>query len=172
MEPAGRLNYKDFTIKARLKDLKKTEDILVSLNARYVGEDAQTDYYFETEKGKLKYRKGNIEHLITHYERAEINGTEKTTVYRYDLNPSEEQIALLKAGHKLIGVVSKHRKIYRLNHLKFHLDTLPDGACFLEIEAIDRSGNFTDEQLRDQCLEYKTRLGIPDCDLVQTGYLQ
>jgi predicted adenylyl cyclase CyaB len=164
------LNYKDFTIKARLKDLKKTEDILISLNARYVGEDAQTDYYFQTEKGKLKYRKGTIEHLITHYERAEIDGMEKTTVYRYDLNPSEEQIALLKAGHKLIGVVSKQRKIYRLNHLKFHLDTLPDGACFLEIEAIDLTDSFTEKELQDQCLRIWNMLGLSARDVIQTGY--
>jgi len=146
------------------------EERLARLQATYIGLDAQTDYYFETPYGKLKRRQGTIENLITHYERVVVDGVEKTRVYQYDVNPTKEQIYSLERSHRQIGVVRKDRKIYLLNHVKIHLDQLPDGSCFVEVEAIDRSNNFTDRELKEQCLAMKMLLGIADSELVKTGY--
>ncbi|MDL5050181.1 hypothetical protein QQ054_29680 [Oscillatoria amoena NRMC-F 0135] len=88
--------YKDFTIKASVKDFAPIEGILTNMNAHYAGLDEQTDYYFETHVGKLKLRQGTIENVIIHYRRALENGIERTTVYRYDKNPGPEQINHLK----------------------------------------------------------------------------
>jgi adenylate cyclase, class 2 len=166
------LNYKDYTIKARLRDPGQAEEILMSLNARFVGLDLQTDYYFATDKGKLKYRHGTIENLITHYERQVVEGIEKTTVYRYDLNPTPDQISQLSAERQLIGMTTKERKIYTIDHIKIHLDKLPDGQCYIEIEAIDRNNRFSDHDLKNQCLAMKATLKIPDADMMTTGYLK
>ena len=164
-------DYKDYTIKARVIDIETIERLLIQMNARFVGLDKQIDYYFETENGKLKYRQGTIENLITHYKREFRDGIERTTVYRYDKNPSPEQIARLKTEKKQIGMTEKERKIYWLDNIKIHLDQLPDGQCFIEIEAIDRENNFTDEELKRQCMQIKSRLHIHDNDLVKTGYM-
>jgi len=171
-KPELSMNYKDFTLKAKIKDIEHIEKLLTRMNSRYIGLDNQTDYYFETPTGKLKLRQGTIENLITHYERVTLHNMEKTIVYRYDKDPTLDQVNQLRLSHKQQETVQKQRKIYTLGHVKIHLDRLPDGRCFLEIEAIDRTNQYTDDELRDQCLTLKSTLGIPDSDLVQTGYFK
>ncbi|HEU5292508.1 MAG TPA: CYTH domain-containing protein, partial [Cyclobacteriaceae bacterium] len=134
--------------------------------------DHQTDTYFQVDHGKLKLRQGTIENLITHYERTFENGAEKTQVFRYDVNPSQEEIEKLKSSHQQIGIVKKERKIYFINHIKIHLDKLPNGEEFIEMEAIDRLNQFSDEELKRQCLDLKDKLGINESEMVQTGYLK
>src|SRR6267154_403683 len=97
------LLYKDITVKARLTNPNQTEKAIQSMNAQFLGKDLQTDRYFETQKGKLKWREGTIENLITHYERFTEDVLERTIVYRYDLNPSEEMIDNLFKNHTHVG---------------------------------------------------------------------
>lgn len=165
-------DYKDYTIKAKLERHTEIKKALRSLGAVYLGLDKQTDYYYETEVGKLKYRRGNIENLITHYKRDLVNGIEKSTVYRYEKNPSLKEIEELKSTRKLIGITYKERDIYILKNIKIHLDYIPDNEYFLEIEAIDRENLFTDTELQQQCLSLIKRLQIPKDDLTRTGYLE
>ena len=164
--------YKDYTIKARISSSSLIEDRLRKLNAEFIGVDSQTDTYFETTRGKLKLREGTIENLITHYKRSPENGAEKTSVYRYELNPSEEEIEKLKSSHSQIGVIKKERRIYLINHIKIHFDKMPNGDEFIEIEAIDRHNEFSNEELKQQCLDLKNKLGIHESEIVPTGYLK
>ena len=170
--PSTPLPYKDFTIKARVSSIEKLEETLRSLQAQFFGLDSQTDHYFETEYGKLKWREAIFENLITHYERFPDSGLERTIVYRYDLNPSQDQIQELKQSHKLIGVTKKQRKIYLLGNVKIHLDTLPNEEEFIEIETIDRDNQVSAEELRNLCLEIMVKLNIKSSDLIKTGYLK
>ncbi len=164
------LNYKDITVKAKTRNFESIELKLKELNATFLGTDFQTDYYFKTKKGKLKYRDCTIEKLITHYERIFEQGAERTIVYRYDLNPSEEQVGeLYNSG--LIGVIKKSRKIFYLEHIKIHLDELENGDQFIEIEAIDRDEKWTYDDLKKQCSNLRLKLEISDSDLIPTGYL-
>ena len=163
--------YKDYTLKARVSSQNLLEGELKKLNARFLGVDHQTDTYFQTSIGKLKLRQGTIENLITHYERTFDNGVEKTTVHRYDVNPTEAEVEKLKDSHKQIGTVIKERKIYFIDHLKIHLDKLQNGEEFIEIEAIDRHNEFSDEELKNQCMALKDKLGIRESEMVKTGYL-
>jgi len=164
--------YKDITIKARLAKADQTEKIIQSLNALFIGKDLQTDHYFKTEKGKLKWREGIIENLITHYERIVDHGAERTIVYRYDLNPTKEMLNDLTKNYLSIGFIRKERKIYKLSNIKIHLDKLSSGEEFIEIEAIDSEGKFSIEELKEQCQSLKEKLKINDHDLVPTGYLK
>jgi adenylate cyclase class IV len=166
------LHYQDFTLKAKVDDLIRIEQQLIELQATFHGHDYQTDYYFRTAKGKLKYRAGKIEKLITHYERIFSGGLEETIVYRYDLNPTEAEIQKLLATQTQIGIVKKERKIFFIDDIKIHLDTLEDGKHFIEIEAIDREKKWTTDHLKNKCLELQMRLKIPDTDLIPTGYLK
>lgn len=86
------IHYKDFTLKAKLSNPVAMERTLLESGAKFLGADHQKDTYFKTGKGKLKVREGTIENLITHYERTTEGGIEKTTVFRYDLNPSPDTI--------------------------------------------------------------------------------
>jgi adenylate cyclase class IV len=67
-------------------------------------------------------------------------------------------------------VIEKQRKIYRLDHIKIHLDKLPNDEEFIELEAIDPDDRFTEDELKTQCLELKSKLNIQDSDLLPTGY--
>ncbi|MFM8740283.1 MAG: class IV adenylate cyclase [Cytophagales bacterium] len=165
------LPYQDFTIKARVKSFDQTKALLHQLGASCLGTDLQTDTYFATDRGKLKLRVGTLEYLITHYQRVQENGLERTLVFRYDLNPSPEEVAALHSHFAVVGQVRKERTIYLLGIHKIHLDRL-DGDCFVEIESIDRHGAYTSQELKTLCWEMKEKLLIAEEDLVPTGYLQ
>jgi adenylate cyclase, class 2 len=164
-------DYKDYTVKAALRDRIALRRRLESLNARYVGTDHQTDFYFKTSAGKLKYRKGKIENLITHYVRQFIDGTERTTVLRYDRDPSQEEIDVLFRDYEHIATIEKQRTVYVLSNVRIHLDRLKTGEEFLELEAIDRSNIFSEADLRTQCLIVLKSLGVDADNVIRTGYL-
>ena len=166
-----KIAYKDFTIKAKVADFSSIENALQNLNPTFVGIDRQKDTYFKVPKGKLKLRQGTIENLITKYERVDVEGVEKTTVYQYDLNPTEEQISKIFREHEVIGIIEKERKIYFLGNIKIHLDKTRGDKTFIEIEAIDADDSKSAEELRRQCLGMKEKLGILDSQLTKTGYL-
>ncbi|MBX2897529.1 MAG: class IV adenylate cyclase [Cyclobacteriaceae bacterium] len=164
------MNYRDFTLKARLYDSRKIKDQLLKLGASCVGTDNQVDRYFEVSQGKLKWRQGNIENLITHYERIQEGGLEKTVVYRYEVNPSQETIQQLFDLYKEASTVRKQRTIYWLGNVKIHVDKLPDGREFVELEAMDRENKLSTTELRTQCKQIQQALAIDDSDLMPTGY--
>lgn len=167
-----KMNYRDFTLKARLYDSPKLREQLLKLGARCVGVDNQVDRYFEVAQGKLKWRQGNIENLITHYEPIQEGSLEQTVVYRYDVNPSQEAIQQLFDLYKEASIVSKQRTIYWLGNVKIHVDKLPDGSEFIELEAMDRDDKFSTAELRNQCKQVQQALAIEDSDLLPTGYFQ
>jgi adenylate cyclase, class 2 len=166
------LPYQDYTVKAVLPHWEEVESKIRSLPATLVGLDIQHDTYFEVERGKLKWRKGTIENLITHYERIKDGKSERTVVYRYDLDPTEEAIQKLFDEHRTISKIVKERTIYWWTHLKIHLDKLAPSAFFIEIEAIDRNNLFTPAELKASCENLLTQLGIAEVDRVYTGYIE
>lgn len=165
------LSYKDFTLKAHLKNRIIVEQKLMDLGAILVGEDYQHDYYFKISNGKLKYRKGTLGSLITHYERFVASKAEKTQVYRYDPNPSDEEVQQLFDQHKLIGEIQKIRRIYQFKNSTIHLDTLSNGEVFVEIEAKDFNEQSSDESLQAQCWDIFAQLSISKDDVIPTGYM-
>ncbi len=164
------LDYKDYTLKARITDLDRFHERLRELSAKFVGIDHQRDHYFATHRGKLKWRQGTIENLITHYERIAEQGAERTIVYRYDLHPTPEDLDELRRSSQLIQTIEKTRHIYLIGHIKIHLDQLPSGDQFIEIEAIDRTNQFSHAELMQHCLELQQKLSIPSENRVPTGY--
>ena len=110
------MNYVDFTSKVQITCQESLEQKLMQIGADFIREEVQQDYYFEVLNGKLKYRKSTFNSLITHYERIKVDEMEKTTVYRYDVNPSNLEIQLLFETSQLIGETIKTRKIYQFNN--------------------------------------------------------
>lgn len=164
------LPYKDFTLKAVLRNRAAVLKALQSLDAECIGLDNQTDHYFSVTRGKLKYREGSIENVITHYERIAEERIEKTIVYRYDISPAPEQILELFRLHQKIGMTVKERMIFKSANIKIHIDRLPNGEEFIEIEAMTEQDHYSIEDLRDQCLMMREKLGISPSDLIRTGY--
>ena len=166
------LPYKDFTQKAVLKDVERMRKLILSLEFQFLGEEFQHDFYFKVVRGKLKYRKGSAKSLITHYERILSDNGERTVVYRYDLNPTQEEIQLLKSSNELIGEVRKQREIYCKENIFIHLDVLESGERFSEVEVKDFDKQFSEEELKLSCYTTFLQLGFYPEDLINTGYLE
>lgn len=165
------LNYQDVTLKARVSNVEQMGVRIADLGAMFIGEDRQHDTYFTCTVGKLKFRKGTLGTLITHYERIGMDSAEKTHVYRYDVNPSEEEVQQLYAMHEVVGETHKIRKLYQLGNVSIHLDLLPSGENFIEVEAKDYAEEFSEEQLKMQCQKLFEDLQLADVDRLETGYL-
>jgi predicted adenylyl cyclase CyaB len=160
----------NFEFKARTTSLKQLEEKLLSLNPRFVGEDHQVDTYFNVPAGRMKLREGNIENALVHYERANLAGSKEARIllYEHAPNPNVKEILTRALGVKT--VVDKRRRIYFIENVKFHFDTLEGLGTFVEVEAIDRDGSIGIEELKRQCGHYAAFFGLTDGDFVPESY--
>ena len=165
------LNYKDVTQKARLANADVIASALIAMGASFVGEDHQYDIYFQVQNGKLKFRHGTLGTLITHYERIAVGPLEKTHVYRYDVNPTEAEVQQLFVTAERIGETHKIRKLYQFGNVSIHLDFLPSGENFIEVEAKDYAEEFSFVELQAHCQSLFEQLGINPDDVLRSGYL-
>jgi predicted adenylyl cyclase CyaB len=156
--------------KAKVDDVQSFETRLLTLNPLFVGTDHQVDTYFNVARGRLKLREGNIEHALIHYDRADTAEAKSSDVilYRAEPDPALKDILVLHLGVK--AVVDKLRRIYFIDNVKFHFDRVAGLGAFLEVEAIDREGKFTREQLQAQCDHYFAFFGLTDSMLREKSY--
>ena len=156
--------------KARTSNLAELENRLLKLNPRFAGEDQQTDTYFNVSTGRLKLREGNIENALIFYERPDQAGakTSKVRLYRFDPDPLMKEILTASLGIKV--VVKKTRRIYFIGNVKFHFDFLSEVGTFIEVEAIDNTGETGIAVLQEQCRYYAEFFGIQPNDYVSESY--
>ncbi len=157
-------------IKAKCKHPENIRNILKENNAFFKGTDNQKDTYFKVKNGRLKMREGNIEYSLVYYDREDISGPKRSDVLYY--HPRKEDLVkqqLQKAIGTLI-VVNKKREIYYVDNIKFHIDEVEELGNFVEIEAIDKTGNLGAEKLYEQCREYLSLFQIQDEDLITNSY--
>jgi len=139
-------------------------------NPLFIGEDHQIDTYFNVNSGRLKLREGNIENALIHYEREDTAGAKASRVLLYQHQPDKnlKDILIKTLGKKI--VVDKRRKIYFIDNVKFHFDTVERLGTFVEVEAIDKNGSIGKEKLQQQCNDYAILLGIKEDDYCQYSY--
>jgi predicted adenylyl cyclase CyaB len=165
------MNILNIEIKATTDSPQKIEEILNSLNARYEGVDHQIDTYFSVDSGRLKLREGNIEKSLILYHRKEIKGLKKSEVVLQKFNSELSGLkSILQTLLKTQVIVEKYRKIFFIENVKFHIDEVKDLGFFIEIEAIDETGNLNETQLREQCSYYIDLFGIKNTDLIDKSY--
>jgi predicted adenylyl cyclase CyaB len=156
--------------KARCADISAAEKILLQYNPRFAGEDKQVDTYFTVPHGRLKLREGNIENALIHYERENTAGSKASTVLLYSAQPGSNLKALLENSLGIKAVVDKRRRIYFIENIKFHFDTVKNLGTFIEVEAIDSDGSIGRETLQQQCDHWATVLGVQPEDYVAESY--
>lgn len=157
-------------IKTRCKDSEKIRKILKSHNARFVGTDRQKDTYFTCSNGRLKLREGTIENTLIHYKRENKAGPKTSKVNLYKPNDGVSLKTVLKEAHGVLVEVDKVREIYFIENVKFHIDTLKALGSFVEIEAIDETGEKGEAFLQQQCETYLDLFGINENDLISVSY--
>jgi adenylate cyclase, class 2 len=160
----------NFEFKARTENLETDEKRLLQLNPEFIGIDKQTDTYFNIPNGRLKLREGNIENALIYYERNDIAGTKQSDVLLYQHKPDKSLKDILIKVHGIKVVVNKIRKIYFIENVKFHFDTIKELGTFIEVEAIDNKGGIGIEKLKEQCHRYADLFEIKSSDYISLSY--
>lgn len=164
------MNIKNYEFKARVEDLEKYENKLLSLNPVYIGLDHQIDTYFHVQKGRLKLREGNIENSLINYDRENIAGSKLSDIilYKHEPNAALKNILVHQLGVK--AIVDKKRKIYFIDNVKFHFDVVENLGTFIELEAIDEKDEMSMEALKEQCQFYLHFFELSNTQLIDQSY--
>jgi adenylate cyclase, class 2 len=160
----------NFEFKAKAKNINELENKLLGLNPLYIGEDNQTDTYFNTTTGRLKLREGNIEHALIYYERVNTGNAKQSNIILYQHKPDASLKEILVKVNGIKVTVTKKRKIYFIDNVKFHFDTIAELGTFIEVEAIDRTGEMEITTLQQQCNYYAGFFGIAPSDYIAFSY--
>jgi predicted adenylyl cyclase CyaB len=156
--------------KARTTKLDELENLLQEHGPQFIGEDHQIDTYLNVAQGRLKLREGNIENALIHYEREDFAGAKSSCVLLYEHKPDKTLKEILVKTLGVKAIVDKKRKIYFINNVKFHFDSVEGLGTFVEVEAIDKDGSIGKEKLQVQCNEYAAMFGIADEDFCSFSY--
>lgn len=160
----------NFEFKARTNKLEELEEKLKALKPLFIGIDHQIDTYFNTKTGRLKLREGNIENSLIHYNRPDVADAKQSDVllYNHPANKVLKELLIKSNGVKV--VVDKLRKIYFIDNVKFHFDTVKSLGTFVEVEAIDKDGNIGIQKLQEQCKFYAALFDIKQDDYINCSY--
>jgi adenylate cyclase, class 2 len=164
------MNIRNFEFKARVDDLAPYETRLQSLKPDFRGTDHQTDTYFKVKSGRLKLREGNIENALIRYERENTPSSKQSDVILYRHAPDQALKNILIKELGVRTVVSKIRRIYFVDNVKFHFDLVENLGTFIEVEVIDEKDQYTSEQLKEQCDWYFNFFNLKKEQLVDRSY--
>lgn len=160
----------NFEFKARTDKLKDLEEKLKTLNPLYIGLDHQIDTYFNTDNGRLKLREGNIENSLIHYNRIDIADSKQSDVLLYSHQASKILKEILTKSNGVRTTVEKLRKIYFMDNVKFHFDTVESLGTYIEVEAIDKDLTLGIEKLQEQCRFYANFFELKKEDYINCSY--
>lgn len=160
----------NFEFKVRADGLNKLEQKLLELKPLFKGEDYQVDTYYNVPKGRLKLREGKIENALIYYDRKNTSDAKQSNVLLYQHQPQQslKDILSLLFGVKII--VEKKRKIYFIDNVKFHFDVVKNLGSFIEVEAMDETGEIGIEKLNEQCEKYFSFFGFHNSDYINCSY--
>ena len=156
--------------KARVNDHAAIETLLLSLNPFFIGEDRQVDTYFNLAAGRLKLREGNIENALIWYDRADDAGSKQSQVLLHKHQPGTSLKDILIKLHGVKVVVDKVRRIYFIDNVKFHFDNVQGLGKFIEVEAIDETGELQLDKIQQQCDYYAALFEIKPIDYIAVSY--
>ncbi len=156
--------------KARVNDAAATEILLKSLNPVFKGEDRQMDTYFNVNTGRLKLREGNIENALIWYERPNNAGSKQSQVLLHKHLPGTAIKEILIKLHGIKVVVDKKRRIYFIDNVKFHFDEVEGLGKFIEVEAIDETGELGLQKIQEQCDYYAAMFDVKPGDYIALSY--
>jgi predicted adenylyl cyclase CyaB len=165
------MNFINIEIKAKCFYPEKVEAFLLQQHARFIGMDHQKDTYFNVPNGRLKLRQGNIEKNLIFYNRPNQQGHKQSDFSLAPVNNGDETQKLLQQALGIKVIVIKQRKIFYIDNVKFHIDTVERLGSFVEIEAGNR--NYPDktvEKLQQQCEYYMKVFEIKPDDLIVNSY--
>lgn len=165
-----KMSIRNFEFKARAYNVTELENKLLKEKPVFIGEDHQTDTYFNVAVGRLKLREGNIENALIWYQRENTTGTKQSDVLLYKHQPDKTLKNILVRGNGIKVIVEKTRKIYFIDNVKFHFDSVLGLGTFIEVEAIDKDGSLGLDQLKQQAEKYATFFHVLPQDFIAVSY--
>ncbi len=156
--------------KARLQNIEEAETLLQTLNPFFKGKDEQTDTYFNVPTGRLKLREGAIENALIWYERPDEAGSKESQVLLHKHGRDSNLKEILIKLHGVKVVVQKKRRIYFIENVKFHFDEVQELGKFMEVEAIDETGELGLQKIQQQCDDYAALFKIGASDFIAGSY--
>ncbi|MFM2268968.1 MAG: hypothetical protein RL757_2409 [Bacteroidota bacterium] len=163
----------NFEFKAKVENLEELEARFQALQPVFKGEDHQIDTYFNINPalgGRLKLREGNIENSLIYYERKNLAGAKQSDVLLYEHTPNPSLKAVLTKLHGVKIVVDKRRRIYFIENVKFHFDSVAQLGTFVEVEAIADETTHTIADLQAQCQYYFNFFELENAQYMQLSY--
>lgn len=160
----------NFEFKARSLNNAELEQRLQAFQPLFSGEDYQKDTYFNVAHGRLKLREGNIEHALIHYHRENIAGAKQSEFLLYRPIADSNLKDVLKAALGIKIVVEKRRRIWFVDNVKFHFDTVEGLGEFVEVEAMDKDGTIGTKKLKQQCLQFAQLFSIQPASYLAHSY--
>ena len=157
-------------IKARSQNIDEIRSYLKAQDAFFKGLDHQVDTYFNCDNGRLKLRAGNIENSLIFYQRSDQAGPKASNISLTRLPKDSDLLDTLTKALGIKVVVDKKREIYFIDNVKFHIDEVKSLGSFVEIEAIDESGDIGEDKLSEQCAFYLQAFKIKESDLIKNSY--
>lgn len=164
------MSFVNVEIKAKTQKAAQIREILLQKGADFRGTDHQTDTYFNSPKGRLKLRQGNIENTLIYYERENQSGPKQSDFNLVQVTEGDPLKELLTKSLGIKVIVKKQREIYFIDNVKFHLDTIGQLGNFVEIEASNRFQPLSLEHLHAQCNHYINLFAITPGDMVNVSY--
>ena len=164
------MTHLNIEFKAKANNIEGLEEKLLSLNPQFIGEDHQKDTYYNVNTGRLKLREGNIENALIWYQREDVGGAKQSDILLYKHAPDDALKNILIKLHGIKIIVDKIRKIYFVKNVKFHFDRVEGLGTFVEVEAIDSTGEIGIEKLKKQCDFYINFLQIKAEDFMKKSY--
>ena len=164
------MTHLNIEFKAKANDIKALEEKLLSVNPQFIGEDHQKDTYYNVNTGRLKLREGNIENALIWYHREDVSGAKQSDILLYKHAPDEALKNILIKLHGVKIIIDKIRKIYFVENVKFHFDRVEGLGTFVEVEAIDSTGEIGIEKLKEQCNFYINFFEIKTEDFMKKSY--
>ncbi|HEY32422.1 MAG TPA: class IV adenylate cyclase [Dehalococcoidia bacterium] len=157
-------------IKAKSNNQDRVREILKLRKADFKGTDHQIDTYFNVNYGRLKLREGRIESSLVFYDRENEPGPKQSNVTLFEADPESPLKEILTKALGILVVVDKHREIYFIDNVKFHIDTVEKLGTFIEIEAIAKDNSISKEKLLEQCQSFMDLFQISQEDLISVSY--
>ena len=124
-------------LKARCSGLATVGLAATRLGARFIGQEDQTDTYFEVATGRCKLREiaGCGAELIW-YNRPDQRGVRTSEYTRTPVTHDHPTDSAQTAGMRPRIKVRKKRDIYIWHNVRIHLDQVEGLGTFLELEAV------------------------------------
>lgn len=161
---------KNIEIKASCSKPEKIHDLLIAAGAEFKGRDHQVDTYFNVNSGRLKSREGNIENALIHYFRPDTSDAKKSEFVLYHSKELQKLKEILERSLGIKVIVDKKRRIYFIDHVKFHIDEVKGLGNFLEIEVTDLDDKLSVEDMEATCNKFISYLGVKKEQLKAKSY--